>query len=69
MEEIEVLSCIRGYHAYTKTCGQQQLEKQWCVKESLRTLLTDKFIQVKNFRTLSLKQNLFTDEKKANYGI
>ena len=31
-------------------------------------LLTDKFIRVKNFRTLSLKQNLFTDGKKANYG-
>ena len=31
-------------------------------------LLTDKFIQVKHFRTLSLKRNLFTDKKKANYG-
>ena len=54
---------------YTKMCGQQQSEKHWYVKESPRTLLTDKFIRVKNFHTLSLKQNLFTDEKKANYGI
>ena len=53
---------------YTKTCGQQQSEKHWCVTESPKTLLTDKFIQVQNFRTLSLKQNLFTDKKKANYG-
>ena len=33
MEEIEVLSCIRGYHI-SKTCGQQQSEKRWLVKES-----------------------------------
>ena len=49
---------------YTKTCGQQQSEKHWCVKESPRTLLTDKFIRVKNVRTLSLKRNLFTNEKR-----
>ena len=31
--------------------------------------MTDKFIRLKKFRTSSLKRNLFTDEKKANYGI
>ena len=50
MEEIEVLSCIlKEATTYTKTCGQQQSEKHWCVKESPRMLLTDKFIRVKNF--------------------
>ena len=67
MEEIEVLSCIRGYHVYKDVWTAAVGETLVC-QESPRTLLTDKFIRVKNFRTLSLKLNLFTNEKKANYG-
>ena len=71
MEEIEVLSCIRGYHIYkdvwTAAVGETLVSQR--EPDCPRTLLTDKFIRVKNFHTLSLKRNLFTDEKKANYGI
>ena len=65
MEEIKVLSCIRGYHVYKDVWTPETLVCQREPENAIDRL----FIRVKNFRTLSLKRNLFTDEKKANYGI
>ena len=68
MEEIEVLSCTRGYHVYKDVWTPAVGETLVCQREPENA--NDRlFIRVKNFCTLSLKRNLFTDEKKANYGI
>ena len=55
MEEIEVLSCIRGYHVHKDVWTAAVGETLVCQREPKNAILTDKFIRVKNFRTLSLK--------------